>query len=228
MGRNDEKKFVCENLSFASKEAFKRLRANTLLVLSENKNENGVIIGVSSSTPTEGKSLVSINLAYSLAELGSKVLLIDADMRRSSIHHKLGMGLSPGLSELVSVTNSVETAIQKYQSSVNGISFDVIPGGTIPNNPSELLSSERMSKLLLAVKGAYDYIILDLPPVGAVIDAVSVGRNIDGMVFVVRENYCPVSAFDDAINQLRFSGIKIIGLVVNGSVAGAAKKYSYY
>ncbi|MDO4982707.1 MAG: CpsD/CapB family tyrosine-protein kinase [Eubacteriales bacterium] len=225
---NSENNYICENLSFASKEAYKKLRANTLFVLSKSGKDNGAIIGITSSTPFEGKSLTSVNLAYSLAELGGKVLLIDSDMRRSSIHEKLMMDASPGLSELIRVSNSVHDAIRTYQSSSNDISFDVIPGGEPSDNPSEMLSSECMDKLLKVLRSAYDYIILDLPPVGAVIDAVSVGKNIDGMIFVVRENYCPAAAFEESVKQLRFLGIKIIGLVVNGSLKRTAKKYSYY
>ena len=134
---------VCENLSFAAKEAFKRLRTNVMMSFDDGDAVCRVI-GVTSAQPSEGKSTVSLNLAYSLSELGKRVLLVDADMRRPSINTKLGIKLSPGLSNLLGDTNSISSAIQKYYSSTSEAAFDVIPGGDIPQNPSELLNSRRM------------------------------------------------------------------------------------
>ena len=218
---------ICENLAYASKEAFKRLRTNVLLSLPE-ETEGCAIIGVTSAQPAEGKSTVSINTAFSFAELGKKVLVIDADLRRPSLHEKLGIAQAPGLSNLLSGSNSVGAAIKTYKSKTDDTSFDIISSGSIVPNPSEILTSDRMGKLLQALSGAYDYVFLDLPPVGAVIDAVSVGRYAQGMIVVVRENHCPAPVFDDCIEQLRYAGIKILGFVVNGAVEGAGKKYQYY
>ena len=225
--KSTKDKNLCENLNYAAKEAFKRLRANVLLALPEEDGEGCRIIGVTSAQPSEGKSTISINTAFSLAELEKKVLLIDADMRRPSIHTKLELPQTPGLSKLLSDSNAIGAAIQTYLSSEGAISFDIIPAGNPPKNPSEILTSNRMEKLLNALTEAYDYIILDLPPVGAVIDAVSVGKHTDGMIVVVRENNCPVPVFDDCIEQLRFAGIHILGFVVNGALEGAGKGYQY-
>ena len=224
-GKKD--KNLCENLNYAAKEAFKRLRANVLLALPGEDVDGCRIIGVTSAQPSEGKSTISVNTAYSFAELKKKVLLIDADMRRPSIHSKLEIQQAPGLSNLLSDSNSISAAIKTYHSREGDVSFDIIPGGIIPSNPSEILTSNRMEKLLNALSGAYDYIILDLPPVGAVIDAVSVGKYTDGMIVVVRENNCPVPVFDDCIEQLKFADISILGFVVNGALEGAGKGYQY-
>ena len=224
-GKKD--KNLCENLNYAAKEAFKRLRANVLLALPEEDAEGCRIIGVTSAQPTEGKSTIAINTAFSLAELEKKVLLIDSDMRRPSIHTKLELPQIPGLSNLLSDSNAISAAIKTYHSSEGAISFDIIPAGNPPKNPSEILTSNRMEKLLNALTGAYDYIILDLPPVGAVIDAVSVGKHTDGMIVVVRENNCPVEVFDDCVEQLKFADIPILGFVVNGALEGAGKGYGY-
>lgn len=217
---------LCENLSYAAKEAFKRLRANILLALPE-ETEGGTIIGVTSAQPAEGKSTISINTAFTFAELGKKVLVIDADLRRPSLHTKLGIAQAPGLSNLLSDSNSISAAIKTYKSKTDDTSFDIITNGSIVPNPSEILTSDRMGKLLRVLSGAYDYIFLDLPPVGAVIDAVSVGKYTDGMIVAIRENHCPAPTFDDCVEQLRFAGIKILGFVVNGAVEGAGKKYQY-
>lgn len=217
---------ICENLNFAAKEAFKRLRTN--VIMSFGEEDTGChIIGVTSAQPSEGKSTVSVNLAYSLAELGKRVLLVDADMRRPSINIKLGMTLAPGLSNLLGSTNSISAALQKYSSSTSKAAFNVIPGGDIPQNPSELLNSKRMEQLLSALSSAYDYLIIDLPPVGAVTDAVSISKKTDGMIVVMRENNCPRSVLSDCIDQLKFAHVNILGFVINGALEGAGKKYQY-
>lgn len=215
----------CENLTFAAKEAFKRLRTN--IIMSFPQGKKCCTIGVTSAQPSEGKSTVSLNLAYSLAELGDKVLLIDADMRRSSIHKKLGIELMPGLSNLMEDTNSISTVVKKYQSSTDDTWFDIITGGSTPLNPSELLNSKRMEQLLKALKSVYDYIVIDLPPVGAVIDAVAVSKQTDGMLVVIRENNCPRRVLTDCVDQLRFANINILGFVMNGALEGAGKRYQY-
>ena len=216
----------CENLSFAAKEAFKRLRTNVVMRFPDG-DEPGHIIGVTSSQPTEGKSTVAINLAFSLAELGKRVLLLDADMRRSSIHEKLNLEKEPGLSDLMAGANSINAALRKYESSKGSTSFDIIPGGTPPSNPSEILNSKRIETFLQTLAAAYDYIILDLPPVGVVTDAVAISMLTDGMIFVMRESYCPRGLLVDCITQLQEAKANILGFVVNGALEGVGKKYGY-
>ncbi len=224
--REPSREPICENLRFSAKEAFKRLRTN--LVMSFDESE-GVchVIGVTSAQPGEGKSTISLNLAYSLAELEKRVLLIDADMRHPSINVKLGTARAPGLSNLLGDTNSISAAMQEYSSSTDGTSFDIVPGGDIPQNPAELLNSRRMERLLTALRAAYDYIIIDLPPVGAVIDAVTLANQTDGMLVVMRENNCPRGVLSDCIDQLNFAHVNILGFVVNGAMEGSGKKYQY-
>ena len=224
--KQSKKRIVCENLSFAAKEAFKRLRTN--LVMSFPQEDTSChLIGITSAQPSDGKSTVAINLAFSLAELGKKTLLIDADMRRASIHEKAGMEKTPGLSNLMGSTNSIASAMRKYQSSTSSVAFDIIPGGDVPQNPSELLNSKRMATLLQTLSTAYEYIIIDLPPIGAVVDAVSVARELDGMLVVIRENTCPRGLLTDCMQQLEYAGVQVLGFVVNGALEGSGKKYQY-
>jgi len=219
-------KYDCEKLSFAAKEAFKRLRTNLVMSFPEDDAKSR-IIGITSAQPSEGKSTVSLNLSYSLAELGKKVLLIDADMRRPSLHVKMGISQTPGLSDLMGRVNEISLALKHYSNSTGTVKFDVIPGGNIPDNPSELLNSKRMERLLQALSAAYDYVVVDLPPVGAVIDAVSISKCTDGMLVVLRENNCPRSLLIDCVEQLKYAGVNILGFVVNGALEGAGKKYQY-
>ena len=216
---------VCENLSFASKEAFKRLRTN--LVVSFPADDTSChLVGITSAQPGDGKSTISLNLAYSLAELGKKTLLVDADLRRASIHDKLGIERVPGLSELIKGNiNDISASVRRYASS--NTQLDIIPSGEMPENPSELLNSERCARLFELLAQAYDYIVVDLPPIGAVVDAVSIAQELDGMLVVIRENACPRGLLNDCIQQLNYANATILGFVVNGAMEGSSKKYQY-
>lgn len=218
---------ICENLSFAAKEAFKRLRTN-LVMCFPREDTSCHLIGVTSAQPSDGKSTISLNLAYSLAELGKKTLLIDADMRRASLHEKTGLVKTPGLNELITVKiKDIPSALRHYQSGNSETGFDLLPAGETADNPSEMLNSERMEKLLEALSKAYDYIVIDLPPIGAVIDAVSVARELDGMVVVVRENSCPRNLLSDCMQQMGYADVNVLGFVLNGALEGSSKKYQY-
>lgn len=219
---------ICENLNFATKEAFKRLRTNVMLAL-PGENDDCRILGVTSAQPAEGKSTIAVNLSYSIAELGKRVVLIDGDMRRPSVHTMLGIERSPGLGELLNTAKNDTATIsfQKYFSSKNDTTFDIIPAGYTNDNASELLDSRRMGTLLRFLSNKYDYIILDLPPIGVVVDAVPVSKLTDGMLVVIRENYCPRGVFSDCIDQLKLANVNILGFVVNGALEGARKNYQY-
>lgn len=209
-------------MSFASHEAFKRLRTNTLLVLAQN--DSCKVVGITSAQPGEGKSTCTINLAYSFSELGKKVLLIDADLHRPSIEEKLVLTGEIGFGDLLTSANEISSAIVPYINNTGDACFDVISSKPAENT-SELLSSPRFSALLEALSKVYDFIFIDLPPIDAVIDAVIVGRHTDGIIIVARENETSKKQFDNCIKQLGLAGIKILGLVFNGSLEGADKKY---
>ena len=168
-----------------------------------------------------------LSTACTLAKAGKKVLLIDSDLRRPSIHSKTGIPNQPGLAELLTDSNAVSSSVHKYQSSKTPTSFDILPSGTLPSNPSELLTSKRMETLLKTLKTVYDFILLDLPPVGAVIDAVSISTKTDGMIVVIRENNCPAGVFRDCIAQIQEANVPILGFVMNGALEGSGKKSGY-
>ena len=217
---------ICENLSFAGREAYKRLRTNVLFSFAAGGGCR--VIGVISAQPAEGKSTTAINFAFSLAELGKRVLLIDGDMRRPSVSTRLNFEQTPGLSNLLVGENNIGAAVKRYRSGSEAVEFDVMTAGEIPPNPAELLNSERMARLLEKLRELYDYIVMDLPPVGAVADAQTVSRLADGMIIVVRENNCPRQVLDDCVTQLRFVNAKILGFVMNGSEEGTKGGYGKY
>lgn len=217
---------LCEHMTYSAREAFKRLRTNVLIACPETEKKCHVI-GVTSAQPTEGKSTVAINLSYSIAELGKRVLLVDGDMRRPSIHSKLNLDSSVGLSELLLGNDELTGAIVHYDSEKTHVPFDILLGGSVPENPSELLNSERFTRMISVLSSAYDYIVLDLPPCNAVIDAVSAAKQTDGMIVVIRENNCPKYVLSECMDQLKYAKVNVLGFVVNGSLEGAGKKYQY-
>lgn len=216
---------VGEGISFAASEAYKLLRTKIQFSFADdNKNR---IIGVSSALTGEGKSLSSVNIAYSLNQLDKKVLLIDCDMRRPSIAEKLGVPKSPGLSEYLTGNIALEDAICSCGKKLGKADFNVVVAGRNPPNPIELLSSSRMEEMLKTLRDAYDYIILDLPPVGEVSDAMVASRMADGVLLVVCQNYCTRTALSRAIGQFEFVGARILGIVVN-RVTDSGRRYGKY
>ncbi len=219
---------ICENMNFAASEAYKRLRTNILFSFADNTTCR--VVGITSALRGEGKSVTAINTAYTMALNGKKVLLIDADMRIPSISKKLDLSKGNGLSNLLVGLDKVTETFQRYNCSNSDIGFDIIPAGDLPPNPAELLGSKRMSSLLNSLKQHYDYIFIDLPPICAVSDALIVSKVTDGMIVVVRQDYCRTDTLKDTVNQLEFVEANIIGFVYNGASdgSGAYGKYGKY
>lgn len=218
---------LCEHMTYAAREAFKRLRTNVLMALPEENGKRCQVIGITSAQVAEGKSTVAVNLAYSLAQLGKSVILVDGDMRCPSLHDKLGIRVAPGLSELLTKEDQVGNVVIPYKNSEGSTVFNIITAGTLPNNPSELLNSKRFDTLMKMLSSACDYVVLDLPPIDAVVDAVNASKLTDGMIVVVRENNCPRSILADCMEQLKYARANVLGFVVNGSVEGSGKRYQY-
>lgn len=224
----DGKILTGSSLSFAASEAYKLLRTKVQFSFTDDSACH--VIGVSSALTGEGKSLTSANLAASLAQLNERVLLIDCDMRRPSLNKKLGLKKAKGLSNYLTGQVRLEEVIQAMSTGMNGTSYHVLAAGRIPPNPIELLDSAKMNKLIKRMRDCYDYVILDLPPVSEVSDALVASKLTDGMLVVVRENYCNRPALKSTIKQLEFVGSRILGIVLNcdadnGSSYG--KKYKY-
>ena len=217
------------NRSFAVEEAHKRLRTNVMFSFAgENKSR---VVGITSTVAHEGKSTTSINLAYDIMKAGKKVLLIDADMRLSRVARTLSLRFSPGLSNILVGDNNGEGLVQRASVLEN---LSVISCGDIPPNPTELLSSQRLNVLLETLRKSYDYIIVDLPPVSAVSDALIFSKLTDGMIMVVRQGYAEKRLLNDTVRQLKYNGAHIIGFVMNGTREtgkyynkDARKKYAY-
>ncbi len=227
LGNIVNKKTLHKNLEFTATEQYKLIRANLDFTLPED--EKCPVIGVTSSMRGEGKSTTAVNLSYVFAEKGSKVLLIDADLRIPSIAKKLEIESSPGLADLL---RGKGAQISEFQSHLLSNWF-VLPSGDVPPNPSELLGSSRMENVLNQLREVFDYIVIDLPPVNIVSDAVSISSLISGMIVVIREDYTEKKELERCFRQLKLSGANVLGCVMNESKAGGGsygkyKKYKYY
>lgn len=189
---------------FGTIEAYKNLRTN--LVYTENLQ----VIMITSTVADEGKTVSAFNLAESFAEAGKKVLLIDCDLRGSFLNKFLIVKEKvAGVSEIL--TNQAIDVINK----TNIKNLDIILSGKIPPNPSELLSSNLFKLLIKSLKEKYDYIIIDTPPVTVATDAVVVGRIVDGVVLVVRNDFVKRNSVQRAKMELERNGARIIGVVLN-------------
>ena len=214
-----------KKLSFAATEAYKLLRTNLMFTIPGDKKCR--VIGITSANRGEGKSTTAINLSYVLAEAGKRTLIIDADLRLPTIAKKLEINAAPGLSNLLAGANSEDDAIWESDDFEN---WAILPSGDIPPNPTEMLSSPQMASLIERLSESFDFIIIDLPPVNIVSDALVASSVLDGMVVVVRENYSGRRELASCMRQLELSGVKLLGFVMNtvGGAESPYKKYRYY
>lgn len=208
-----------QTLDFRSNEAYKLLRTNIQFCGGDVKT-----ICLTSCMPNEGKSNVSFNLAVSFAESGKKVIFIDADLRRSVIvgRYKPDQAVI-GLTHYLSGQNLSEEIM--YETNINNL--DIIFTGPVPPNPVELLGSENFLKLLKKLRADYDYVILDTPPLGSVIDSAIVAENCDGVVFVIEANAISYKFAQRVKKQLEKGNCKILGAVLN-KVPTNNSRYKYY
>lgn len=195
----DQKKFA---------EAVRTFRTNIML---SNMDADRNIIGVTSSAPSEGKSTTSINLAFSLAQMGN-VLLIDADMRKPSICSRFNIPkYQAGLANVIAGTEKLEDCLFKDEES--GIT--IMPCGQIPPNPLELLGSQRFKQLLAAMSRKFDYVIVDTPPVQAVSDALVISKIVHSTIYVIKSDSTRTAIAKAGLGRLIQAKAKVSGVVLN-------------
>jgi tyrosine-protein kinase Etk/Wzc len=201
-------------------EAFRSLRTN-LHFTAINKEKK--IMLFTSTFPREGKSVITANEAVVISQTGARVLIIDCDLRRSSLHEKFGHSKTPGLSEILTGDITFEKAIHK--TGIHGL--DLISAGTTPPNPSELLGSEAMRQLLLTQRENYDYILIDAPPVLAVTDAPVLAMISDIVVLIMEAGRVPIKAAQHMRETLTTLQASVAGLVINDKT-GKGESYGNY
>ena len=194
--------------NFLANEAYKLLRTNIAFALPDTGKCR--VIGITSSIRGEAKSTTAINLSYVLSQNGKRVLLLDGDLRLPSVAKKLEVAGAPGLSDALIDSKGDISAIKPL---VNE-NWHFLPAGTIPPNPSEMLGSAQMEAYIKKLSESYDFIIVDLPPVNIVSDALVVSPLLDGMIVVVRCNYSEKRELSKCIKALELANVKILGLLM--------------
>ncbi len=217
-----ERAKVCEDLDFATSEAYKLLRTNILFSFADGKASH--VIGVTSSLGGEGKSTTSVNLAYTLAQAEKRVCLIDCDLRLPTVGKVLNLKSRPGL---VNFLTGQEDALTCQKVKRNDVEFFVVTCGDIPPNPSEILSSSKLKATIQSLRGKFDYVILDLPPLQVVADALTVKDMVDGMIVVVNEMFYKRNMLNESLNMLSKVNAKLLGLVLTHSLT-QKKAYGKY
>lgn len=217
--QNTQERAAEKKAPFAVVEAYKLIRTNLLFVLAQ---ESGKTVAVSSAWANEGKSTTTINIAIAFSQLGGRVLIIDADLRRSTIHRKLRLENKVGLSDVLVEFAEFEDAVQH----LNG-NLDVLTAGSVPPNPSELLGSKRFEAFIRDAETKYDYIFIDTPPINIVSDALVIAPKTAGLTLVIRDGVTPYDAIQHTFDAAKFAGIKILGTIMNDVNSKSSKKYSY-
>lgn len=211
---------------FAIVESYKAARTNIMFSLSSDDDK---IFAVTSYSKGEGKSTVSSNLAISFSKMEKHVLVVDCDLRRPNVHNIFKVENKIGLSNIIGKMGSFEDVV--HRDVLPGL--DILPSGTIPPNPSELLVSPRFISMINRLKEEYDYIIFDTPPIGVVADALLLKDLVAGFVIVIRERSTTHGDIQNLIDSAKMADCKILGFVKVGCIKGKKRGrrgyyYNYY
>lgn len=203
-------------------ERYRTIRTNIQFASSADRQIKTMVI--TSSGPGEGKSTTAANLAVVFANSGQSVLLIDADMRKATVHKTFLLNNGVGLSNVLSTDMKVSDAVQRTVVP----NLYVMTSGPKSPNPSELLGSTRMDQLIKELRSDYDFVIFDMPPIVAVTDAQIIASKADGTMLVVRENYTRKDSLQKARELLSMVNANVLGAVFNGSTDVTDQGYYYY
>ncbi len=202
-------------------ESYRSLRSALLYLMVEGRRPKVVLI--TSAVPNEGKSTIATNLARTLAMGGSKVLLVDGDLRKGHIHEKLKLQSKPGLSDLLRQPDDPGKFIQ----ATDLPGFSLLARGSITRNPGDLFLSPAFDRILADLRGQYDFILIDSCPVFAADDTSNIAAKADGTLFVVRSRFSHARAVREALALLFQRQARVLGLVLNRSDA-SVRSYQYY
>ena len=213
-------RMLSANSPFAIREAYNGIRAKLLFT---GRGEKCPVFAVTSAMMHDGKTTNAVNLAISVASTAKRVLLIDGDMRKPTVHRYFGMENKNGLSEILAgLTNEVK--IRKTETE----NLHVLTSGQIPPNPAELFASPQMDNLLDYVKDFFDYVIIDTPPVNVVSDAVILAEKITGYVFVAQSGKNHFYELSYALDTIQQMNGNVVGFVLNDISGKSASHYGSY
>ncbi|NLC18117.1 MAG: polysaccharide biosynthesis tyrosine autokinase [Clostridiales bacterium] len=216
-------KIIDENTKFIITEAYRALRSNLRYTL---RKDGCKIIMINSPMPEDGKSTTCANLGITMAQTGARVLLVDCDLRKGKLHRFFNFKSMPGLSDILSGLAS-ETEVIHSTAYKN---LHVLPMGSKPPNPAEMLASVHMEELIAKLAKSYDYIIIDTPPINVVSDVIGLVKLVDGMLIVVRQAVTSHPNIAGALSKYELVNANILGFVLNGVIRkqGLKSKSGYY
>ena len=213
---------LSDKSKFAIVESYKAARTNIMFSLSADDQK---LFAVTSYSKGEGKSTVSANLAISFSKMEKKVLLVDCDLRRPNIHNIFKIENSTGLSNVIGKMGDFDEAVHRDVLP----NLDILPSGTIPPNPSELLCSSRFADLVKRLSEEYDYVIFDTPPIGVVSDALLLKDYVAGFVVVLRERNTTHGDIQNLLESAKLADCKMLGFIKVGCTSGKKRgKRGYY
>ena len=217
---------LSENSDFIVREAYNSARTNIIYSLGSEKGCKKILI--TSASPAEGKTTTALNLAITFAQTESRVLIIDADLRKPRIYRHLQIERENGLSDLLCGLISLDDSIKHCEKQ----NLDCITSGQIPPNPAELLSSNEMGVVLEQLSERYDYIFIDTPPITVVTEAAAMSKYVNGVILVARQNNTIHESIQRARTNLSLANAKILGYILNDVTNfsygyGSYNKYSY-
>lgn len=215
---------ISDKSKFAIVESYKSARSNIMFSLSADDDK---IFAVTSYSKGEGKSTVSANLAISFSKMEKRVLLIDCDLRRPNVHNIFKVDNAVGLSNVIGKMSEFEDVVHRNVLP----NLDILPSGTIPPNPSELLCSSRFVNMIKTLYEEYDYIIFDTPPIGVVADALLLKDLVAGFVVVLRERSTTHGDIQNLLDSVKLADSKILGFIKVGCVGNKKRSrrgYYYY
>ena len=224
--KKNKKDIKIETLSdkskFAIVESYKAARTNIMFSLSADDKK---VFAVTSYSKGDGKSTVSSNLAISFSKMEKRVLLVDCDLRRPNVHNIFKIENSMGLSNIIGKMGDFDEIVQREVLP----NLDILPSGTIPPNPSELLCTARFISLVERLNEEYDYIIFDTPPIGVVSDALMLKDLVAGYVLVLRERSTTHGDVQNLLQTARLADCKLLGFIKVGCVSSKKRyKRNYY
>ncbi len=209
-----------DNSPFSIKEAFNSIRTKLIFT---GKGEKCPVFVVASSLASDGKTTNAVSLAVSFAMAEQRVLLIDADMRKPSVHRYFNIDMRNGLSEvLAGLSTEINLRPTEYEH------LKILTAGQVPPNPAELLCSKQMDALLDYVRKHFDYVILDTPPVNIVTDSAVLAEKVTGYILVVQSGKNHLRDLNDAVSSLEEMNGHIVGFVLNDPENKAEAHYSYH
>ena len=218
--RRSLQKVLGADTPFAIKEAYNAIRTNLMFT---SRGETCPIYAITSSGPSEGKTLNAINMSISFAQMGKRVLLIDADLRNPTINKYFNVSSGDGLSEFLA---GMKNEVNLRHTDVDNLS--ILTGGKCPPNPAELLTNEKMKDLIELFKQHFECIFIDTPPIELVTDASVISGMVTGYLFVVKNGATELAMVKHSISALEYVGANVLGFLLNDVNPKSRRYYKSY